>query len=672
MAQQKRINVALTLVIAGILAGCSGGGGGNNNNNNNPPPSGNNPPPQLTGDTFAVTSANRLVSFNAATPNTAVAVNISGLSNGETILAVDLRPGGTPAGQMYAITSAARVYTIDPNSGTATLKVNMTADPSDTTMPFTSLQGTRVSIDVNNLVDQLRVVSNSGQNLRVMLDTGATFTDTPLTVSGVTPNGISEVGYTNNFSATCRTTVFYIDTSSDRLMTSVNASAGILTAVGPLTVDATAIAGFDISTTPDGVNTAYAALTVMGTTSLYTINLQTGAATVVAPIGSLNSGESIVGLSRPVPSTTPVQPVGELLALTDNNGLSSFNSAFPPKLCTTGTIAGLQGGETVIGIDTRPADRTLYALTSGGRLYTVNPSTATATFKAALTAAAGDDNPFTALDTVPITIDVSPAADGLRVISANGTNLRVVLDTGATITDAALNPAGSTVTAIGYTNKFAGTANATLYVVDTQNDRLLIQGRAPGSPINGDLTPVGPLNVGDVQAIAGMEINATNNTAFAAFQIGGAATTSDLYNINLLTGAATRVNNIGTMSRVRALAASNVPQATVFGLTSDARLVSFNAATPGTFNSNLPVTGLQGGEQILGFDLRPSNQTVYILTDGMRVYTLNTTTGQAMLSGSLMANVGDPFQRLIGTAFGVDFSPTADAMRVITDAEHNL
>jgi trimeric autotransporter adhesin len=136
MAKQQRISIALSLMVSAILAGCSGGGGGNNNNNN--PPGGNNPPPMLTGDTFAITNANRLVSFNAATPGTAAAVSVTGLANGENILAVDRRPGGTPAGLIYAVTSQFNLYTIDPSSGTATLKSRMMADPSDTSMPFAS------------------------------------------------------------------------------------------------------------------------------------------------------------------------------------------------------------------------------------------------------------------------------------------------------------------------------------------------------------------------------------------------------------------------------------------------------------------------------------------------------------------------------------------------------
>ena len=109
-------------------------------------------------------------------------------------------------------------------------------------------------------------------------------------------------------------------------------------------------------------------------------------------------------------------------------------------------------------------------------------------------------------------------------------NLRVLFDTGETFTETQLNPPGSSVTAAAYTNSFAGTATSTLYVIDTANDRLQIQGgRAPSNPIGGDLTVVGPLGItGDVQAIAGLDINAINNNAFAALNV-GTATTSDLH-----------------------------------------------------------------------------------------------------------------------------------------------
>lgn len=651
------------------LMGCGGSGGGDD-----PPAT---PPPQggfVRGDTFAITSANRLVSFNSASPGTSSATAITGLRANETVVGFDLRPGGTPAGQLIAVGNQGGVYTIDPNSGSATLKSSMMADPTDTTDTFTSLTGTRVSIDVNNVVDQLRIVTNSGQNLRVNMDTGTTITDPPLTLASIRAIGVTEVAYTNNFSSACRTIAYYLDTTADRLLMSPNASSGVLTAVGGLTVDAAAMTGFDIATAIDGTQSAVAALTVANVTSLYTINLATGAATVIGGIGALNSGETILGIARPVPATTPPQPLGELVALTENNGLISFNSGLPQQLCTNATINGLQGSETVLGIDMRPADRTVYALTSAGRLYTVAAATGTVQFRAALTASAMDTTlPFQGLDGGNITVDVSPVADGLRVLSSNGMNLRVVFDTGETFTDTQLT-AGSSVTAAAYTNSFAGTGTSTLYVLDTANDRLLIQGRAPSTPNNGDLQPVGPLGItGDVQALAGFDINAVNNTAFTALNV-GTATTSDLYTINLLTGAATRVGTIGSTNRIRALTHSNVPQATVLGITRDARLISFKATTPGTLDSNLAITGLQGGEQVLGFDIRPSNQVVYLLTDGGRVYTLDpaTATATARLGATLMPNTGDPFRGLIGTTFGTDFSPTADALRVLSDAEHNL
>jgi hypothetical protein len=674
------------VLFTGLLTGCGGGGDSNTTTPNNPPSQN----PGTPGDTFGITSSNRLVSFNRTTPSTGTVMAVTGLRAGENLLGIDLRVAGTPAGQLIAIGSQGGVYTIDPSSGAATMKSTMQPDPADTTAPFTSLNGTRVSIDFNNLVDQLRVVSNTGQNLRVAVDTGNTSTDAPLTFNGIGSVGVTEVTYTNNFASTCRNTVYYLDTTGDRLMTSVNASAGVLTSVGNLTVDAGAQSGFDIATTPDGNNTAFAALTVSNTTSLYTINLMTGAATVVGPISQLNSGETILGLATPPPASTPTQPVGELVALTESNKLVSFNSAFPPKLCTSQPVTGLQGGENLLSIDLRPNDGNIYGLTSSARLYTLSAATGTATFRAALAPSAGD--PFTGLSG-SVTADVSPGADALRVLSTTGQNLAVNMDTGAVITATALNSAtvnGFSVTANSYTNSFSGATVSTLYNIDTTGDRLLTQGVAPGAannPNGGVLNAVGNgLGIGDVQPVLGFDINALNNTALAALTVGNANSAS-LYSIALLPppanspgpalGSATLINAIGGNERIRGLTYSARRQATVLAITSDNRLVSFNPATPGTLVSNAAITGMPSSEKILGFDFRPSNGLLYILTTSTTsnqssVYTLNPANAQAMLLSRLMPSANDPFTSLIGTAFVIDFSPPADAMRVVSDAEHNL
>ena len=154
------------------LAGCS-------NNDDPPAPAPMQPAPApapapTPGDTFGLTSANRLVTFNRAAPAVRTAVAITGLQSGEQLLGIDLRPGGMPAGELYALGSTGRVYTINITSGAATQKSQLAADSADATNPFTALDGAEFGVDFNPVVDRLRVVSNTGQNLRINVDTGAT------------------------------------------------------------------------------------------------------------------------------------------------------------------------------------------------------------------------------------------------------------------------------------------------------------------------------------------------------------------------------------------------------------------------------------------------------------------------------------------------------------------
>ncbi len=331
----------------------------------------------------------------------------------------------------------------------------------------------------------------------------------------------------------------------------------------------------------------------------------------------------------------------------------------------------------MLSIDVRPADRNVYAVTNAGGLYTVNAASGAATFKATLTADTLDaDLPYSVADLASgIAMDVSPAANQLRIFNGNGKNLRVNLDTGVTTSDATLDasrlsPASAGVTAISYTNGFAGTQTNTLYLLDTTNNRLLT---TPGGATGGVLANVGSFNIpDDVQAVAGFEINAVNNSAFAALQVGtNAGSSSDLYSISLTNGAATRIGTIGANARVRKITYASPPVATLVGITTDNQLVTFSLATPGTLISTQPITGMQGGEIPIGFDIRPSNQTAYILSNSSRVFTLNQTPAMATLIGSLTP-ANNTFTQLNGRNFGTDFSPPADALRVYTDAEQNV
>ena len=221
---------------------------------------------------FGVNAANQLVRFNTATPGTVANIGtITGLQAGETILGIDFRPVN---GQLYALGSTSRLYTINITTGAAT-QVGVAG-------AFT-LSGTDFGFDFNPTVDRIRVVSNTGQNLRLNPGTGAlAATDTPLN-PGV-PN-VNAAAYTNNFAGATTTTLYDIDTTTNSLYTQNPPNNGTLVLVGPLGVVSTNSTGFDIS--PFG-GPAYAALTVGGVSGLYTINLGTGAATLVGAIGGGN------------------------------------------------------------------------------------------------------------------------------------------------------------------------------------------------------------------------------------------------------------------------------------------------------------------------------------------------------------------------------------------------
>jgi hypothetical protein len=637
-----------------------------------PPP----PPAPTAGDTFALTSTNRLVTFNRAAPAVRTAVTVTGLQAGENLLGIDIRPGGTTPGELYGLTSAARLYTINATTGAATLKATLAADPADTSAPFTALDGTDFGLDFNPVPDRLRIVSNTGQNLRVNVDTGATFTDAALTTSGAPRAGVTATAYTNNFAAACRTALFYIDSGVDRVLTTADPNGGVVADIGALGVDAAAINGFEIATGADGANAALAVLTVGGAPTLHTVNLTTGAATSAGAVTGLNAGESIRGVTVAPPATAPTQALGEVLGLTESNRLVSFNSAAPQKLCSSAAVTGLQTSENLLGIDVRPADGAIYALGSTGRIYTVAAATGAATLKATLSADAADTtSPFTALDGGDVAVDFNPVPDRLRVVSATGQNLRINVDTGATFTDAPINPAGSSVFAGAYSNSFAGAATTTLYVLDSTGDRLQVQGQPSGNPNNGDLAVVGSLALtSDVQSAGGFDINGRNNTALAALNLTGASA-SELHSINLATGAAIRINSIGGGERLRGMALAAQLQATAFAVTSDNRLVSFKVGTPGTLDSNTPVSGLQGGENIVTIDFRPATGRLHALTDAGRLYVVDPATAVASSVLALAADPADtssPFTALVGPDFGSDFNPVVDRLRTVSSSEQNL
>jgi uncharacterized protein DUF4394 len=617
-----------------------------------------------------VTSTGRLVTFDRADPALDTAIAITGMQSGETALGIDIRAGGSTPGQLYALGSTGRVYTIDTTTGVATQKSQLAADSSDSSDPFTALSGTEYGVDFDDASDRLRVVSDTGQNLRIDVDSGATITDAALS-----RNGVNGAAYTNAFAAACRSTAYFIDSTTDELLTSGDANGGALSVVGALGVDASAVSDFEIATAADGTNTGYAVLVVGGAPTSYQIDLSNGTAASAGAVTRLDDNELVRDTAIAPPATTPTQGPGDVFASTEGNKLLSFNSAQPGKVCTSASFSGQQADEKIVGIDVRPADQALYALGSTGRLYTVDKATAALTQKSTLVAALGDMTaPYAGLSGTTFGFDFNPGNDLVRIVSDTGLNFRVTPDDGVVTTDVALNPAGSVPGEAAYSNNFAGVLTASYYVIDSASNSLQVVGRGTGNTINGDVTTIGSLGLGDIDTVAGFDILGKDNRGLAALNIAGSAS-SDLYSINLGSGAATKVGSIGGGERVNGLAYAKTSVAEVFGLTTDNHLVSFKATAPGTLDSDVAITGLDGSETVVGIDFRPSNGQLYALTSAGKLYTLNTATGAASGGVTLTANTLDgtaPYTGLSGTHFGIDFGSADDQLRVQSDTGQNL
>jgi hypothetical protein len=212
------------------------------------------------------------------------------------------------------------------------------------------------------------------------------------------------------------------------------------------------------------------------------------------------------------------------------------------------TVTGLQAGETIVGIDRRPATGQLYGLSSSSRIYLINETTGAAT-------AVGTQGAFT-LNGASFGFDFNPTVDRIRVTSNLDQNLRLNPNDGSlTATDLPLAFAGGgpnpNVIGSAYTNNFGGATTTTLYGIDSDLDILVTQ--IP--PNNGTLNTVGSLNV-NVGAIGGFDISGLTGTAYAALTPTTATSGfSFLYSINLATGAATLIGQIGSGFNVVGLAA---------------------------------------------------------------------------------------------------------------------
>lgn len=241
--------------------------------------------------------------------------------------------------------------------------------------------------------------------------------------------------------------------------------------------------------------------------------------------------------------------IGEtIFGITAQSQLIRFDSSTPGTVGIVGMISGLVAGETLYGIDFRPATGELYGLGSSNRLYTLNTMTAAAS-------QVGVAGAFT-LSGSNFGVDFNPTVDRLRVVSNTEQNLRLNPNDGTlTAMDANLNPAGNVVAA-AYTNNFAGATTTTLYDIDSVSGQLLVQ----NPPNNGVLTATGPLGVG-LTSDVGFDISGFSGVAYGSFiQPGTPSNIARLYTIDLISGGANLVGQIGTGLFVTDISVQPVPE----------------------------------------------------------------------------------------------------------------
>lgn len=249
---------------------------------------------------FGVTTDNKLVSFDTASPSTFLSsVTITGLFDADgvtpnlngSILNLTARPGvNSGEYSLYGIDNNANIYQIGLG-GAATL-VSSGFTPAGFSAGF--------AYDPFN--DNFVFGDDTGGNYSITT-AGAVTTNANFTYAGGGTPSIFGMGIDPGFG-----TVYVIDAETDTLSTSFDPlfpSAGELTPVGSLGFDVTSFGGLVV----DWDGNLYASLSVDGlTSSLYSIDTLTGAAT---PLGGFG-GAGLVSVAVPEPSVALLGSIGVL------------------------------------------------------------------------------------------------------------------------------------------------------------------------------------------------------------------------------------------------------------------------------------------------------------------------------------------------------------------------
>lgn len=242
--------------------------------------------------------------------------------------------------------------------------------------------------------------------------------------------------------------------------------------------------------------------------------------------------------------------------VTRGNVLVRFEAAQPVRLSLERSVRGLAAGEDIVGLDFRASNGRLYALTGGGRLYTIDPATAAAT-------RVGSTDAGALMQGVEFGMDFDPAGERIRVVGNTNENLRLNPDTAAVIDgDPALpgiqgdrplayadgdRNAGRRPTVVALAYAMDATGGSTAYAIDANAGVLatLGGGATRAAPESGRLHTIGALGIkltGPVQ----FDISPGASSGLVASVPEGSF--ASLFAVDLASGRLTRLGYIGDAS----------------------------------------------------------------------------------------------------------------------------
>jgi hypothetical protein len=271
----RRLLGGMTVIGAALLSACGGGADSPTGPGPGPDPDPlPDPAPVIQGRAlYGLTCSNNLVEFGSGNPGTlARYVAITGMTAGASMVGIDFRPAD---GRLYGVATDSRVYTIDTLTGAASAVAGA----------FTpGVSGEHFGLAFSGAQDRLRLSSVEGnQNLGIDPLTGTVASADPdLAFAAGDANAggnpaISALAYRETGDGS---TLYAVDATANALVT-VDPATGVLTTVGDFGRNVYLCSGLDIAT--DG--TAYASLSTDNGSELYTVDLSTGAATLLGNIG---------------------------------------------------------------------------------------------------------------------------------------------------------------------------------------------------------------------------------------------------------------------------------------------------------------------------------------------------------------------------------------------------